>query len=86
MNKNNWTDMDYVEDYIKGKEFTPKTSMENLIVNLILFYDGELQDSDMEFYAVEDKREYPQNLMINIGDLDAYVYDMGGLEEFDYYS
>ena len=85
MNKREWSDMDYVMNYIKEKKYVPKTDVENLATMLINHYDGELENSEKEFYAMEDKRTYPKNLMINIEDLDSYVYDSGGLEEFDYY-
>lgn len=86
MKKNKWSDMDYVRNYIEEKKYIPKTDIENLTIMVILYYEGELKDSGKEFYAIEDKREYPQNLMINTDDLDVYVNEHGGLEEFDYYS
>lgn len=86
MEKSKWSDVDYVRKYIEEKKYTPKTDMENLINMVLIHYEGELQDSDKDFYGVEDDREYPQSLMINIKDLDVYVNDNGGLEEFDYYS
>lgn len=79
-------DMDRVAELIVTSGYEPETTLENVVVNVILFYEGELDDEGKEYYAVEDERPYPKNLFaINPEDVAAYVEDMGGFKEFDYY-
>lgn len=85
MNKCNWNDVDYVREYIEGKKYTPETTMENLINMILNHYESELENDGKDFYAIEDKRDRIESLMINIEDLDVYVNKNGGLKEFDYY-
>lgn len=84
--KSKWSDIDYVKDYIRSKGYTPKTDLDNLAHMLINHYEGMLESENFECYAIPDNREFPNDLMIHIEDLDVYVSDSGGLEEFDYYS
>ena len=86
MNTKNWSDVDHIKNYINKKGYIPKTDLENLVHMIIAYYEGDLQDNGKEYYAIEDSRKPPYSLMINIEDLDAYIYDSGGLEEFDYYT
>lgn len=83
--ENKWCDYDYVAAWIKSVGYEPKTSMENLIEMVLSYYDIDEFHINRDYYAIEDNREYPNNLMIFIPDIEAYVRDNGGLEEFDYY-
>lgn len=82
--KEKWCDMDYVAAWIRSVGYEPKTSMENLINMILAHYDNDEFYEDRMYYAVEDNREYPDNLMVFMPDIEAYVEDNGGLEEFDY--
>ena len=64
-----WTDYDYMAVWIRGKEYEPKTSMENLIDMIFLHYEGECEEEDKEF---------------NVEDCIEYVMASGGIEMFDY--
>ena len=80
-----WCDMDYVAAWIRSTGYEPKTSMENLINIILNYYDYDEFHEDGNYYAVPDNRSYPDNLMIFIPDVEAYVEDNGGLSEFDYW-
>lgn len=77
--KEDWCDMDYVADYIIKQKYTPKTSMENLILNLISNFEIETEDSSSEFFPT-----YNDDLMINMEGIQNYAEASGGLKEFDY--
>ena len=85
-----WCDMDYVANWIRSKNYEPKTSMENLILMILAHYDTELECTFHEDgrctygYAIPDERPYPENLMVYIPDLEAYVEASGGIQEFDH--
>ena len=81
--KEKWCDMDYMADWIRSIGYEPKTSMENLIDMILAHYDLELEDYDRKFYT--DITESENDLMVSIEDVSCYVYDNGGLSEFDYY-
>lgn len=84
--KGQWCDFDYVADYIRNNGYEPETDIENLITMIILHYEGELENEDIKYFGIEDQREYPDNLMINIDDVSAYIEATGGIKEFDYYA
>lgn len=73
-------DMDYVADWIVSKGYTPQTSMENLVVIIILHYEGALEENHGH-YAIAENSYAP---MINIDDVAQFVEDSGGIKEFDY--
>ena len=77
-----WCDLDYVADWINDSSYKPKTSLKNLTETVLLYYEDNLNESG--YFEVKDEREYPDNLMVNILDVAAYVEASGGLEEFDY--
>lgn len=79
--KEKWCDMDYMADWIRSIGYEPKTSMENLINMIFVYYDYELEDSDRKFYTDITKSE--NGSMISIEDISCYVEENGGLEEFD---
>lgn len=83
--KEKWCDMDYMADWIRSVGYEPKTSMENLIEMALAYYDSDEFHENRNYYAIEDNREYPNNLMVFIPDIEAYVEDNGGLKEFDFY-
>lgn len=72
--KEKWCDMDYMAAWIRKCNYNPKTSMKNLICNIINAYreDGF------------DRRSFPNALMIHIPTVSLYVQSKGGLEIFDY--
>ena len=84
-----WCDMDFMAVWIRSKGYEPKTSMENLILMILAHYNDEAEytlheDGSCTYcYAVPDSRPYPEDLMVNIPDVEAYVNDHGGLEEYD---
>lgn len=86
-----WCDMDYVAAWVRSKAYEPKTSMKNLVLMVLCHYDDEVEETMYEdgnvkyYFAVPDNRPYPENLMVNIPDVEAYVEASGGLKEFDYY-
>ena len=80
-----WCDYDYMAVWIRSLGYKPKTSMLNLITMVLNYFSGQLEDSGMEYYDIEDERRYPDTLMIFIPDVEAYVEDHGGLKEFDYW-
>ena len=76
-----WCDMDYIANYIKQQGYVPKTSIENVSYKILAHYNSE--DFPNGYFEAEDNREYPDNLMINILDVAAYVEAYGGIKEFD---
>ena len=79
-----WCDYDYMAAWIRSTGYKPKTSMKNLIEMIFAYYDMEEFHMNGAYYAVEDTREYPDNLMVFIPDVEAYVMDNGGLADFDF--
>lgn len=85
LDERQWTDYDFMAARIRREGYTPVTTMENLITMIFLHYSGELESEDKARYTdTEDTRPYPMCLMTDIEDVMAYVYDSGGLREFDY--
>ena len=87
--KTEWCDMDYMAVWIRSQGYEPKTSMENLILMVLAHYDNELAEGNEDsaylgYFAIPEQREWPDNLMINIPDVEAYVEASGGLEMFDF--
>ena len=84
--KEKWCDMDYVAAWIKKLGYSPKTSIENLCGMIVAhyYYDDDERE-EKGYFAIKDDRKYPDNLMIYIPDVEAYVEASGGLAEFDYY-
>ena len=80
-----WCDMDYMAAWIRSKGYEPKTTMKNLILMIFAHYEGDDEYLEKRYFAVEDTRKYPDNLMVNILDIEEYVIASGGLAEFDYY-
>lgn len=80
-----WCDMDYIANWIRNSGYIIKTDIENLIVLILLAYEDTEEVSENGHYAIEDSRPYPNNLMVNIEDINIFVADNGGLVEFDYY-
>lgn len=76
--------MDYIAAWIRSVGYEPETSMENLVNTILAYYDTDEFNEHRTYYAIEDYREYPDNLMVFIPDIEAYVNDNGGLKEFDY--
>jgi hypothetical protein len=67
--KEKWCDYDHMANWIREKEYEPKTGMENLIDMIFLHYEGECEENDKEF---------------NVEDCIEYVMASGGLDMFDY--
>jgi hypothetical protein len=64
-----WCDYDRLAMWIRGEGYKPKTSMENLINMIILFFGSDIYDTGEEFTVEGCKK---------------YVMDNGGFVEFDY--
>lgn len=91
--QNLWCDMDFMAVWIRNKGYEPKTSMESLIENILFYYNDETSEATLHedgsctyYYAVPDERPHPENLMIHIPDVEAYVEDSGGLARFDFWA
>lgn len=67
-----------------SKDMYRRPSIENVSYKILAHYSSE--DFLNGYFEVKDNREYPDNLMINILDVAAYVEASGGIEEFDYAS
>ena len=76
--KEKWCDMDRVANYIREQGYTPKTSMENLIENIIAYFESEVEEDDMFSPA------YGEDLNIHVPYLSAFVVASGGFREFDF--
>lgn len=81
--KENWCDMDFLCEWIRIKGYQVQTTVENLIVNIIHAYNQACATTKSDFYAVEDNRCYPDNMMVNVADVDAFVRDHGGIAAFE---
>ena len=79
-----WCDMDYMAVWIRSTGYNPKTSMKHLIEMILSYYNTDEFHENKTYYAIKDNREYPDNLMVFIPDVEAYVNDNGGLCEFDF--
>lgn len=75
-------DMDIVADMIMESGYKPLTTLENLVVMVILHFESETEDSSSEFFPTYDF----ENLRINADGLKEFVKASGGWKEFDYYS
>ena len=80
-----WCDMDYMAAWIRSKGYEIKTTMENLVLMIFAHYESDDEFMEKGYFAVKDTQKYPDNLMVNIPDVEAYVEASGGLVEFDYY-
>jgi len=67
--KEKWCDYDYMADWIRRNNYTPQTTMENLIDMIFLNYEGECEDQNKEF---------------DIKDCMEFVMASGGIKMFDY--
>lgn len=75
--KDKLCDYDYMAAWIREQKYEPKTSMENLITNIFLYYDCEIEDKDSS-YRIDNG-----NFDSEIEAIQAYVTAIG-LSEFDY--
>lgn len=82
--KKEWCDMDYMAVWIRSKGYEPKTSMENIISMILGYYEDTDEVREKGYFGIQDTREYPDNLMVNILDVEDYVMANGGLEMFDF--
>ena len=78
-----WCDMDFMAVWIRSQGYEPKTSMENLIQMILGYYDNAAVLNG-GYFEIPDERPYPNNLMIHIPDVEAYVKANGGLKGFDF--
>lgn len=70
--KEKWCDYDYMAAWIRETGYKVKTSMENLITMIFLYFS----DATFEGYA-----NYPGTFTDKCK---AFVMDSGGLQEFDF--
>ncbi len=73
--------MDLIAEYIIGKGYVPKTTLENLCCKILLHYETDLESEGFGYFCVG---ENPNGNMIDIEDVDCYVEASGGIAEFDY--
>lgn len=79
-----WCDYDYVANYIRQQNYTPQTSIENLVQMIISHLEGEIENREMTGVESDFIPMYNDNLMINVEAVDSFVMASGGLKEFDY--
>ena len=53
------------------------------VIDMVDEWTGKWKE-EKGYFAIKDKRKYPDNLMIFIPDVAEYVFANGGLSEFDY--
>lgn len=89
--KEKWCDLDYVAAYLDEEGYVPQyTNYHELIMLMIQTYEEDIEEharecgEDIAYYAFEDTREYPENLMINMQDFKAWLSDIGEISDFDY--
>lgn len=82
--KKKWCDYDFVADWLMRQGYKPKTSYTELIDNIIDNYREDRTVEEKGYFAIEDKRKRPDNLMINIADVAEFVKASGGIEKFDF--
>ena len=70
--------------WIRSKGYKPKTSMENIINMIYGYYEDTDEVRERGYFGIQDTRKYPDNLMVNIPDIEEYVMASGGLSEFDF--
>ena len=73
-----------IEERIKADGYIPETSMENLIMMIFWYYEDSDEIRERGYFGIQDTRKYPDNLMVNIPDIEEYVIASGGLEVFDF--
>lgn len=71
--RSKWCDFDHVANYIREQKYLPTLPMADLI-DLIIFHFCDDEDYNPKF---------GEDLMICIPTLDAFIYDNGGIKEFD---
>ena len=82
--KEKWCDYDYMAAWVRSKGYEPETSMENLITMIFGYYEDTDEVRERCYFGIQDTRKYPDNLMVNIPDVEEYVVASGGLSEFDF--
>ena len=82
--KKKWCDYDYMAAWIREQKYEPKTSMKNLIEMIFGYYFENDEVKERGYFAIKDERKYPDNLMVNITDIEDYVMLSGGFEMFDF--
>ena len=82
--KEKWCDYDYMAAWIREQGYEPKTDMENLITMIFGYYEDSDEIRERGYFGIQDTRKYPDNLMVNIPDIEEYVIASGGLEVFDF--
>lgn len=77
--KEKWCDYDYMAVWIRECKYEPKTSMDNLITMIFIYYEEEIGNhvSDYDTASGNFSGTY-------IDACKAYVMDSGGFTEFDY--
>ena len=69
-----WNSMDCVAHWIESLGYTPQTSMENLVVVLMLHFENFCEDMHMDYPCFDDL----------VRQIALYVEEAGPLSEFDY--
>lgn len=76
--KEKWCDYDYMAAWIRGQNYEPKTSMENLITMIFLHYESEIEDDTSDYNTENGNFDGTY-----IEAVQAYVSD-NGISEFDF--
>ena len=69
-----WNDMDRVAHWIESQGYEPRTSMENLVVVLMLHFEGDCET---------ENRDYPSSDEL-VEQIAIFVEQSGTLRDFDY--
>jgi len=72
--KEKWNDLDRIAHWIEDQGYQPKTSMENLVVMLVLHFEGDLESIAKDWPEPDDL----------IGDIAFFVECSGTLAAFEY--
>lgn len=80
--ENKKCDCDRLADWIISENYTPKTSIENLVEMIILYFDCE--DNYGEYDPETGFGGYGDYYTLE--ECQNYILNMGGFEEFDYFN
>ena len=69
-----WNDMDRVANWIESQGYKPQTSMKNLVVVLMLHFEGDCE---------AENRDYPESDKL-VDAIVLFVEQSGNLKDFDY--
>lgn len=68
--KENWCSFDIIAYWIRGYGYSPKTSMKNLILNILSFAEDHFENKNVVDYSSDD--------------IKSFVLENGGFDKFDF--